>query len=156
MGSGIGNAVATANPKSIDAMVLTGYSGSAAASDLVLAIDPIPAASFSPRFAGLSSGYLVTLTNFGRQRVLYGRNGTYDPRIADLDFSTQDTVAIGELATSSATVAVDYTGPVAVITGEDDAVACFVDSTVWGHCGQGDASKQAQVRYQFPNTSAFS
>ncbi|KAJ5197427.1 ctr copper transporter family protein [Penicillium cf. viridicatum] len=123
---------------------MTAYTKDPAAPNLVLAVDTVPAASLFPRFAGLSTGYVVASTNLGRRAI------------ADLDFSTQDTVAIGELATASATVAVNYTGPVVVITGEQDAVGCFVNPIVRGHCGRGDASKPAQVRYLFPSASTFS
>jgi hypothetical protein len=98
----------------------------------------------------------VTSYSPGRLVAFYGRNGTFDPQIADIDFNTQDTVAVGELLTADTTVATNFTGPVAVITGEQDACFCYVNTTVLGACGQGDTSLPAGVQDLFPNASNFS
>jgi hypothetical protein len=92
----------------------------------------------------------------GRQLLLYGRNGTFDPKVADLDFQTQDTVSIGEFTSNLGSTATNFTGPVVVITGEQDAAFCYVNATIGGACGQGDDSLPAQSREFFPNASSFS
>jgi pimeloyl-ACP methyl ester carboxylesterase len=158
-GSIIGEAVAAMYPDSADGLVLTGYSAKADSTN-VLSTAPFPAALFSSRFAGLNTGYVVTSYAPSRELVLYGHNGTFDPKVSELDFQTQDTVSIGELITGSSPplgpLATNFMGPVAVITGEQDAVYCYVNATIGGYCGQGDDSLPSQAREFFPNASSFS
>lgn len=154
LGSNIGNVIAASYPDSMDAMVLTGFTKTTS-SELLIKAGPVPAVTFAPRFANLSSGYIVTAKNEGRQVLLYGRDGTYDPSIANFDYDVQNTVAIGELGTETAPIASNYTRPVTIVTGEQDAVFCFRNATTLGHCGHGEASMPAQARSLFPNASSF-
>ncbi|KUL82312.1 hypothetical protein ZTR_09725 [Talaromyces verruculosus] len=161
LGSLIGNVLAATYPVAVDALVLTGFGISGDdASGLSVSTDMIPAGEYSPKFAGLSDGYLVTSSFLGRQAAFYGRNGTFDPQISHYDFELQQTVSIGELASFRVAVAHDYSGPVTIITGEQDAAFCFVPQTTdgsgpGGDCGVGPNSPPAKVSALFPAASNF-
>ncbi|RFU23978.1 hypothetical protein B7463_g12360, partial [Scytalidium lignicola] len=155
LGSMIANNMAVTYGDFADALVLTGYTRFGTPTS-VIESDPFPAAEFSKKFASLNSGYLVTSLESGRELAFFGRNDTFDPKVANIDFQIQDVVGIGELVTANSFEAPDFTGPVAVITGRQDAAFCFVNNTVLGDCGQGANSLPAQVSSFFPNASNFS
>ncbi|KAL4767088.1 Alpha/Beta hydrolase protein [Aspergillus nidulans var. acristatus] len=162
LGSMIGVELAATYPDAVDALMLTGY---AAESDspLLLETGLSPAKAALPaRFGSLDDGYLVTSSLFGRQKAFYGRNGTFDPQVSALDFGIQQTVSVGEMATASlAKIATNYSGPVTVITGNHDAIFCFVNVTSdgsgpGGECGKGKTSAPARVSSLFPAATSFS
>ncbi|EPE09769.1 alpha beta-hydrolase [Ophiostoma piceae UAMH 11346] len=154
LGSAIGTAVATSYPDSYDAVVLTGFSKEVSGV-LIPFGKVVPASTFAPRFANLSTGYVVTSSEDGRAEFMYGAIGTYDPAIIKLDYNQQGVAALGELATITSSVASNYTGPVAVVTGQQDVAFCYANATVLGDCGQGNTSLPAQVQSLFPNASTF-
>lgn len=162
LGSVIGVELAATYPDAVDALMLTGFAASSN-SPLVLKTGLLPAKEALPaRFGSLDDGYLVTSSRPGRQKAFYGRNGTFDPQVSALDFDIQQTVSVGELATvSRLMVASNYSGPVTVITGDQDAAFCYVDETSdgsgpGGECGQGKTSRPARVSSLFPAASSFS
>lgn len=78
-----------------------------------------------------------------------------------LDFDIQQTFSVGEVATNLAKVASNYSGPVTVITGDQDATFCYVNETSdglgpGGECGQGKTSGPARVSSLFPAATSFS
>ncbi|RDH27528.1 Alpha/beta hydrolase family-domain-containing protein [Aspergillus welwitschiae] len=161
-GSVIGVELAATYPDAVDAMMLTGYAASSN-SPLVMQTGLVPAKDALPaRFGSLDDGYLVTSSFPAREKAFYGRNGTFDPQVSALDFDVQQTVSVGELATfSRIKVVSNYSGPVTVITGNQDAAFCYVDETSdgsgpGGECGQGKASRPANVSSLFPAASSFS
>lgn len=164
LGSVIGVELATTYPDAVDALVLTGFANlSASPSPLVLNTGLLPAREAYPaRFGNLDEGYLVTSSMSARQKAFYGRNGTFDPKVSALDFSVQQTVSVGEMATvRQLKVASNYSGPVTVIIGEQDAAFCYVNETSdglgpGGECGQGKTSPPALVSALFPAASTFS
>ncbi|KAJ5197685.1 hypothetical protein N7449_008164 [Penicillium cf. viridicatum] len=162
LGSMIGVELAATYPDSVDALMLTGYAAEPG-SPLLLETGLLPAKEALPaRFGSLDDGYLVTSSLPGRQKAFYGRNGTFDPQVSTLDFDIQQTVSVGEMATASlAKVATNYSGPVTVITGDQDATFCFVNETSdgsgpGGECGQGKTSGPARVSSLFPAATSFS
>ncbi|KXG50215.1 uncharacterized protein PGRI_061820 [Penicillium griseofulvum] len=163
LGSIIGVDLAATYPDAVDALVLTGYAAAESASPLILETGLLPAKEALPaRFGSVDDGYLVTSSLSGRQKAFYGRNGTFDPQVSSLDFDIQQTVSVGEMATASlAKVATNYSGPVTVITGDQDATFCFVNETSdgsgpGGECGQGKTSGPARVSSLFPAAANFS
>ncbi|KAH8895236.1 alpha/beta-hydrolase, partial [Thozetella sp. PMI_491] len=154
-GSIIASFIAEQYPETLDALLLTGYTRKLDTTP-VFATLPLPASSVSPKFASLSSGYLATSSVSARLAAMYGQPGTYDPRFVARDLATQDTVTIGEIATTYQTPSERYQGPVAVITGGEDAIFCYDNSTKRGDCGSGETSIPAETRADFPNASNFS
>jgi pimeloyl-ACP methyl ester carboxylesterase len=162
LGSMIGVELAATYPDAVDALMLTGYA-LGPSSPLLFKTGLLPAKVALPaRFGSLDSGYVVTSSMPGRQMAFYGRNGTFDPQVSALDFDTQQTVSIGEMATANMEkVASNYTGPVTVITGNQDATFCYVDETSdgsgpGGECGRGKTSAPAHVSSLFPAATNFS
>ncbi|KAH7165194.1 Alpha/Beta hydrolase protein, partial [Dactylonectria macrodidyma] len=166
LGSIIGNYVAASFPKTIDSLVLTGYGREIELGGAAL-MQPIPAARFaalslptsSPQYAalsGLANGYLVTSSKSGRGQALYGVAGTYDKSVLDVDWAQMTTFTVGELLTMSPVVARKFTRPVLVVTGEQDTVFCFDNSTGGGACGQGPTTLPARATELFPRASNFS
>lgn len=150
-GAVLGNEMATNHPSDIAAYVLTGYGVSVAPVTAGLPQTvPYPATLYSRRFAGLALGYLTFSSQTGRRNYLWGADGSYDPAIFLQDFNNEDVTGLGELLsiTAGLKAAPAYTGPVAVITGERDAVFCF-----GGRCGTGAQSPQAQSCGFFPKSS---
>lgn len=165
LGSIIGVELAATYPEAVDALMLTGYAKYATESEspVLLKTGLLPAKEVLPaRFGSLDDGYLVTSSLPGRQWAFYGRNGTFDPQVSALDFSIQQTVSVGEMATiGRVTVAFNYSGPVTVITGNQDAAFCYVDETSdgsgpGGECGHGNSSPLAQVSSLLPAARSFS
>lgn len=166
LGSIIGNHVAASFPKTLDSLVLTGYGREIGFGSAAL-MQPIPAARFAalslPKksrqhaaLSGLANGYLVTSSKTGRAQALYGLAGTYDTSVLDVDWAQMTTFTVGEMLTTSPVVASNFTRPVLVVTGEQDTVFCFDNSTERGACGQGPTTLPARSTELFPRASKFS
>ncbi|CAD6592451.1 MAG: hypothetical protein ASARMPRED_006296 [Alectoria sarmentosa] len=147
-GSILGNAQATNHPGDISAFILTGYGVSIipVAADLPQTV-PFPADLYAPRFAGLPPGYLVTSSSPGRRAYLWGKPGSYDEGIFEMDYNDEDDVGLGELLSIDAGLkeAPVSTAPVYIITGDSDDVFCLLAT-----CGDGASSPQAQACSLFP------
>ena len=150
-GSVIGNEQATNHPDDIAAFILTGYgvSGIPVATDLPQTV-LVPADTYSPRFANLPPGYLVTSSQPGRRGYLWGRDGSFDPAIFQMDFNDEDPVGLGELLSIEGGLkeAPSSTAPVFIVTGDADDVFCLAAT-----CGDGASSPQAQACSLYPKAS---
>ena len=151
-GSILGNAQATNHPSDIAAFILTGYGVSIipVAADLPQTV-PFPAELYSPRFAGYNPAYLVTSSKPGRRGYLWGKPGSYDEGIFQLDFNNEDVVGLGELLSIAGGLkeAPVSTAPVYIVTGDSDDVFCLLAT-----CGTGPSSPQAQACALFPKAAA--
>jgi len=150
-GSVLGNSQATNYPGDIAAFILTGYgvSGIPVAVDLPQTV-LIPADIYSPRFAGLPPGYLVTSSQLGRRGYLWGRPGSFDTAVFQTDFNQMDPVGLGELLSieGGLKAAPASTAPVFIVTGDADDVFCLAAT-----CGDGPLSPQAQACALYPKAS---
>jgi len=151
-GSILGNAQATNHPTDISAFILTGFGVSIipVAADLPQTA-PFPAELYSTRFAGYQPGYLVTSSEPGRRGYLWGKPGSYDEAIFELDYNQEDVVGLGELLSIGGGLkeAPVSTAPVYIVTGDSDDVFCLAAT-----CGDGASSPQAQACTLFPKASA--
>ena len=148
----IGNAQATNHPNDIAAFILTGYgvSGIPVAADLPQTV-LIPADVYSPRFATLPIGYLVTSSQLGRRGYLWGQPGSFDTAVFQTDFNGMDPVGLGELLSIEGGLkeAPSSTAPVYIVTGSADDVFCLAAT-----CGTGALSPQAQACALYPKAAA--
>ena len=151
-GSVLGNAQATNHPTDISAFILTGYgvSGIPVAADLPQTVLE-PANIYSPRFATLPLGYLVTSSQLGRRGYLWGKPGSFDEGIFEMDFNDMDPVGLGELLSIEGGLkeAPDSEAPVFIVTGDSDDVFCLLAT-----CGDGAGSPQAQACSLFPKAAS--
>ncbi|MCJ1459451.1 hypothetical protein MMC28_009830 [Mycoblastus sanguinarius] len=151
-GSVLGNAQATNHPGDIAAFILTGFgvSGIPVAVDLPQTVLE-PADLYAPRFAGLPPGYLVTSSMLGRRGYLWGKPGSFDEGIFEMDYNDMDAVGLGELLSIEGGLkeAPQSTAPVFIITGDSDDVFCLLAT-----CGDGASSPQAQACSLFPEAEA--
>ncbi|KAM7219391.1 Alpha/Beta hydrolase protein [Rhypophila decipiens] len=129
-GSFIGAALARLHPSSLNALILTGYSTSINLNTANVLSFVSPATLFPQnpsRFPhSQPKGYQAISTLSARKEVYF--SGSYDPAIPPLDFAyLTDTITTGESATLIRTASVPvtgYTGPVMIVTGEDDYIFC--------------------------------
>ncbi|KAI9665163.1 MAG: hypothetical protein M1831_002173 [Alyxoria varia] len=79
----------------------------------------------SGRFDGLENGYVVQATPQSIQFPFY-RYPNYDPRIFEAQVAEKQTQTLGEVFTLGSIVipVPDFTGPVALINGENDYLVC--------------------------------
>ncbi|CAH0026877.1 unnamed protein product [Clonostachys rhizophaga] len=123
-GGWVGTGLIARYPKDVDAMVLTGFS-------TVPNFAPFAnsklrsAALLAPgRFPGLPLGYITFGESSGRKAAFFA--GNFDPAFPALDYASQETWTIGETGSLgfTSTSPVDYTGPLFLATGADDAIFC--------------------------------
>ncbi|OQU93602.1 hypothetical protein CLAIMM_00086 [Cladophialophora immunda] len=147
-GSELGNHLAASHPDAIDALILTGFSSTRAN----ISIEFSAANSEFVRLEDLASGYLV-LPTAGQRSVFYGANGTFDPRLLDIDTDTQQTATVGEFISRKLPppVANGFTAPVFIMTGDQDQPFC-----PGGHCDSGVNSSLAPTGQLFPKSRSFS
>jgi len=86
----------------------------------------------------------------GRRGYLWGRPGSYDEGIFQLDFNHEDAVGLGELLSIEGGLkeAPTSTAPVFIVTGDADDVFCLAAT-----CGDGPLSPQAQACSLYPKAS---
>jgi pimeloyl-ACP methyl ester carboxylesterase len=147
-GSRLTTSIAGTYPSDLDAVVVTGFSGSniTGATQFLSSLNLIPAScSPSGRFPGLTDGYLLPSTLYGLQYAFF-HYPNFNPHILSQSFATIQTTTWGELLTM-ATVgkpATQFTGPVYVVNGEFDLDFCD------GNCYyQGDISSET-LTVKFP------
>ena len=123
-GSYLGSAVANRYQAEVDALVLTAYSSTIDFDKLITAkwasagdIDPV-------RFGGLRKGYIAQANGSERAAAFY--SGGFDPAIPAADFAYADTFTDGEFGALGVLLepAVNYTGPVLVVTAAEDGLTC--------------------------------
>ncbi|KAF3013573.1 hypothetical protein E8E14_011349 [Neopestalotiopsis sp. 37M] len=127
-GSALTQGVTAAHPQAFDAAVLTGFSVNASGmSSFNLAQVPEIASINQPnRFAALPASYLVVGSAVALQTSFCHFPG-FDPAVLALADATKGTVTLGEYFTTGAVVkpAANFTGPVAVVAGNEDLGFCF-------------------------------
>jgi pimeloyl-ACP methyl ester carboxylesterase len=163
-GSLIGNVHSKTYPSDIDAYVFTGYTDKIKASltTVVTTGGFAPAAVVLPnRFGGLAVSYVAASSGTGTYKLFFTNNS--DPALRDLNYVTRGTATLGEYVSGffSEDIARAYTGPVYVLTGENDSIFCSPDAlglgTATGHgeCGTGPSSIVGQTQSQYPNVVDF-
>jgi pimeloyl-ACP methyl ester carboxylesterase len=98
------------------------------------------------------SGYF-TWSDFTANQYAFLLPGYYDIALGLATEATKQPVTTGELLTIGCAPATSpFTGPVLILTGQQDAIFCGGDCTA---TGTDDASIPAQAVKQFPSASAF-
>lgn len=129
-GSIISQAVTSMYPAVFDAAILTGFSlNQTAVPAFISAANLQIASQNSPyRFSdpAINAGYLVTATAIGNQ-IQFFRAPNFDPLVLAEADANKGTVTIGEFFSLSAVTAPakNFTGPVAVVNGDNDLPFCF-------------------------------
>lgn len=126
VGSLVSNPLTAKYPNDADAVVLTGFSKTLTATQILL-FGLAPADIVDPtRYGGLNPGYLEVSSEPGFDTAFYWP-GDYDTAFAHYDFLNRGTIPLGEGITIlvSTTVATAYTKPVYVISGEHDEIFCY-------------------------------
>ncbi|KAE9382120.1 catalytic protein [Stipitochalara longipes BDJ] len=114
------------HPDDLDAAVLTGFGTSTggmvagfSSFDLTIASQAQPL-----RFSGLSNGYLTGKAIEGTQFAFFRAPG-FDPAMLNLLEAAKQTISIGEYLTTTAfPISKNFTGPIDVVTGENDLLNC--------------------------------
>jgi pimeloyl-ACP methyl ester carboxylesterase len=127
-GSAITQGITAMDPSTLDAAILTGFStNQTAIAPFITSLNLEIASLNQPyRFSTLSNGYLVAATTTSTQ---YGflRSPNFSPLIASAATAQKGSVTFGELFTQAAiaSVASNYTKPVAIVNGDADLPFCF-------------------------------
>lgn len=126
-GSALTTSVASQDPSTFDAIVLTGFSSNTTGGiQFTSALNLEVAATVSGgRFKGRQDGYLVPSTQYGVQYAFF-RAPDFEDEILIEAFATIETTTIGEQFTMSAvgTPATNFSGPVLLVDGENDLFFC--------------------------------
>ncbi|KAI0437884.1 hypothetical protein F4803DRAFT_570309 [Xylaria telfairii] len=157
-GSVLGRLISTIFPTSgADAYILTATAANLTGLQQFIAnIAPRAASVVDSRFEGLAPAYLSATKNI--REVIYGLDGSFDPKVAEWDAASPHVFGVGEIAGRGATVPSSFAGPVMVISGRQDQIACgngsiFDQPTV--DCGLGPGSHVDETRSLFPNATSF-
>lgn len=126
LGSLVTNVVTSQHPDDFDTAVLTGYSADNSGMLPVFAAMNLAIASQDPsyRFPGLPSGYIVTHAVEGIQSLFFRE--PFDPKLLEIATATKETGTVGEFLSSSVApaVALNFTGPIYVVSGQYDFPGC--------------------------------
>jgi pimeloyl-ACP methyl ester carboxylesterase len=149
MGATVGAMLAAKYPKSIDKLVLTGYTTDESNIPPVIAAGQyLPAKDVDPaRFGTLSQGYVTQSVESGRTVLCYA--GGFDPTIPPMDYATRATLTVGEALGLSSMQVPNYKGAVFVLTGDKDRPYCGTDPKI--SCETFIKTTAAQ----FPQASTF-
>lgn len=155
LGSILSYNLAAMDPTASDGLILTGFSQDDAYIDATFDIwAPELARNNQPkRFGDLPTGYLTWANASSNERTfLYP--GFFDPGILQFSESTKEPFTTGEALTlgGSPSTAPDFTGPVQVLTGDEDFIFCGGDCTP---TGDPDGSIPGEVAKAFPAAKAF-
>ncbi|KAI6777301.1 hypothetical protein HG530_001246 [Fusarium avenaceum] len=128
-GSIVGNGLNAKYPSDVDATILTGFTNTTNVALVSTISDDIsPAAQVNAeKFGSLDPGY-VALNNETTFNQLFYYPGAFDTALAALDYSLRGSVTTGEMisTTLGPAIASNYTSPVFVITGQQDAIFCNI------------------------------
>ncbi|KAI1113553.1 Alpha/Beta hydrolase protein [Nemania sp. NC0429] len=152
-GSVLGRLISTIFPTSgADAYILTATAANLTGLQQFIAnIGPRAATVADSRYKGLAPAYLSATQNI--REVIYGLDGSFDPKITKWDAASPHVFAAGEIAGHSATVPSNFAGPVLVMTGRQDQIACGTGSILdrpTVDCGLGSGSHVDETRSLFP------
>ncbi|KAJ8611920.1 hypothetical protein MRB53_037716 [Persea americana] len=162
-GSVIANVHAQQYPADVDSYMLTGFSdrfANGAVSVLGLFL-PVPAAAVFPaKYGTLDPSYTVGGSRSGYEAAFYF--GKYSEDLVDLDFANRGAVPLGEVLTSllGQLPAPSFTGPVFVLTGQEDQVFCArgeVNGLLGqsADCGSGSTSAGAETQRLYPGSTRY-
>jgi len=152
-GSIISQAVTAAYPRVFDAAILTGFSLNQTAVPVFLQAANLQIASQnSPlRFSNpaINSGYLVSAEAIANQ-IQFFRAPNFDPLVLAEADANKGTVTIGEFfsLTAATAPAMNFTGPVAVVNGDNDLPFCF------GNCSYPTNQAEAVFPMLYPNLNS--
>ncbi|KAF8970842.1 Alpha/Beta hydrolase protein [Flammula alnicola] len=109
----------------LDAIVLTGFSPFPGGLNTAIASFGLTIASQQNpgRFASLSNSYL-TIATISNDQLNFFDFPFFDPRVLQIASDTKATATLGEFLSQSASVAINYTNPVIVVTGAHDFIFC--------------------------------
>lgn len=113
------------------------------------------ASAVDPRFPNLPPGYLSVTTSI--RESTYSLDGSFDPKLVEWDAKWPHVFTAGEVALSAPAAVSGFAGPVMVLTGRQDQIACG-NGTIVGpvpECGIGPGGHVEQTRTLFPNASDF-
>lgn len=143
-------AVTAQYPTSLNTAILTGFSTNSTGQKIFTqGLNLAIASQNAPyRFSGLSNGYLVSSTAISNQ-IAFLHAQDFDPAILNLAEATKGTVTFGELFTTMAVIApaMNYTGNVAVVNGDNDLPFCT------GNCSYPTNLAQAALQL-YPKAAA--
>jgi hypothetical protein len=89
----------------------------------------------------------------GLKDVLYPIDGDFDPELLSFDEQTSHTFSVGELASPKQNGTSNFTGPVLVLTGRNDAIVCDAqgnNTAQVADCGVGKGSLIGQTAPAYP------
>ncbi|KAL8836469.1 MAG: hypothetical protein Q9170_002902 [Blastenia crenularia] len=151
LGGALTQAVAAKYPKDFEALIIQGTSKVTQYAITGVASEALQIANTDPsgRFKGLADGYHVSGPLPQTAQFAFYRYPGFDPKIFSLQTSRKQTLALGEsytlpLVYSPATA---YTGPVAIINGENDFFYCG------GNCSYPVDQAAAAIPAYFPNAN---
>jgi len=158
-GSIIGRSLATVYPNDgADTYVLTGAAANLTGLQGAIASFQLqPASIIDPdRFSGLLPGY-AGVSATGLRETCYSGDGDFDPNVLAWDLASPHFLAVGELATLPSEIASNFTGPVMVLTGRYDQVACGKGNIELENvdCGVGPTSNPGMMQSLFPKALRF-
>lgn len=112
------------------------------------------ASAYDPERLGDLPPAYMSFDSAGMKDGLYPLDGEYDPELFAFDQSLTHTFTVGELASPKLNTTSNFTGPVMVLTGRLDAIACDAQGNNTAHvadCGVGQDSIPGQTAQVFPN-----
>jgi pimeloyl-ACP methyl ester carboxylesterase len=156
-GSVLGRLISTIFPtRGADAYILTATAKELTGlKQFIGNIQAQAATAVDPRFKGLAPAYLSATKNI--REVIYGLDGSFDPKMAAWDAKYPHVFAAGEIATPRDSMVSSFAGPVMVITGRQDQIACG-NGTIVGpvpDCGVGPGSHVDDTKTLFPKAKVF-
>lgn len=121
-GSVLGNHIAEQYPTDVNALILTGFSGTLTF-PVASFSSYVSAANLAPRFAGLPLGYVAMSTASAREEWFYA--GLFSPAVVQHDFNVQNAAAVAEPLSLGITEGpTGFGGHVFVISGDKDDIFC--------------------------------
>ncbi|GAA93676.1 uncharacterized protein L969DRAFT_90195 [Mixia osmundae IAM 14324] len=154
-GSEIGNGLAASDPSAADAYVFTGFShNSTGVVGFYDGTQPVLANTYGPSaFSGLSNGnFLFNPAGYGAQLIFF-KTYYYAQSVLKQALATAQTFTLGEALTMGAAVmasTANVTSPVAIFTGDSDAIFCAGSCYIAGKENLIAAEKQ-----YYPSARAF-
>lgn len=123
-GSRILSQLIATEPGVVDAAVFSGF-GHTTFTNVTVVAALAPADNIDPtRFRSLPPTYVTSVNASTRQAAFYGAQGTFSTTALAFDEAHKDTATRGELLSSGASPAPDFSGDVLTINGDADIIFC--------------------------------
>jgi pimeloyl-ACP methyl ester carboxylesterase len=113
------------------------------------------ASEYDPANLGDLPPAYMALDSAGLKDVLYPLDGDFDPDLLAFDEQSSHTFSVGELASPKQNVTSNFTGPVFILTGRNDAIVCDAQGNNTAHvadCGVGKSSPLGQTAPAYPQS----